>query len=311
MGDFSASDAITAGFRLIGRNPLAVLWWALAYVVIGVLPQWLVLWSALPDMIGFYQAIGRAASMGVKPDLAAVEGFQSRMTLLQPVMILAGLASQAVLVSAIYRGVLEPESRRFGWVRFSAAELWVGLVMAVFFVLVFLAIMAVALVIGLAVGIAAIAAGAAHVSSAVWVGALLALGALAVIIWAALRFSLAFPMSFAARRFLLFESWDVTRGHGLKMFGVSLAVAIIVLLLELALVAFMFGAAFSALAHGDGSNLLAWSPQDIARRMLPWLPLWMVVGSVIGAALHAILVAPLAEIYRQLAAAGEAGAPIG
>ena len=28
MADFSAGEAITSGFRLIGRNPAAILWWA-------------------------------------------------------------------------------------------------------------------------------------------------------------------------------------------------------------------------------------------------------------------------------------------
>lgn len=307
MGDFSATDAISAGFRLIARNPLALAWWILAYITIGVLPQVLALGASLPDIIRLYQSMGREAveGVGARPDMTAAMGLQSRMLLLQPVLLLSSLVSQAVLVGAIYRGVLEPENRRFGWIRFSSAELWLGLVMAVAFVMIFIVAMVAMVVFAIVFGITAVAAGKEGMGGAGLVMGLAILVACIVGTWGLLRLSLAFPMSFAQRKFMIFESWPLTRGHALKMFGVAVAVLVIAVLLEILVVGVMFGVGLSALATNGWGSLVTADPEILTRRILPWVPVWILVGSVFGVAVIAIMVAPWAEIYRQLAASSE------
>ena len=41
-------------------------------------------------------------------------------------------------------------------------------------------------------------------------------------------------MAFATRRFALYESWGLTRGHVLKIFGVVFVLAVVIWLFEIA-----------------------------------------------------------------------------
>ena len=163
MAGFSAGEAISSGFRLIGRHPAAVLWWAGAYLLLGALPLALAFWSVGPDLIALYQQMGREAALGGAhhADMASMMALQSRMAVLQPVTLLSSLVSHAVLIGAIYRGVLHPEESRFGFVRFSSRELWLGLVMAVLYVGMFVALFAAAIFVAIPLAIVGFAARAA------------------------------------------------------------------------------------------------------------------------------------------------------
>lgn len=306
MANFSASAAIGSGFRLIRRDPMALLWWAGAYLVLGVLPQVLVMGAALPDFIALYQQIGRDAVLGVNtsPDPASMLAMQSKMMALQPIMLASSLVSQTVLTGAIFRAVLTPEDRRGGYIRFSRQELWLGLAVAVLWVMMFLLVLAVFIPVGIMTVVMALRGD--HAPPAAWDGLAIAavvIAGLCVIGWVLLRLSLALPLSFATGRFLLFESWTLTQGHALKMFGVGLAVAVIVWLLELLLAGLAIAGLAAAVAHGQGwMSLLNEDPTQLLRRLMIWAPLWLVVGGVLGAAIYAVMIAPWAEIYRELAA---------
>ena len=51
MDGFSFGQAFGAGFRVIGRNPLAVLAWAAVYLLFLILPALLMVSYALPAII--------------------------------------------------------------------------------------------------------------------------------------------------------------------------------------------------------------------------------------------------------------------
>ena len=293
MTKLSGSQAIGAGFRVIRAQPLAPLAWGLVFVVLVLAVQLLGYLQAWPEI-----AAAIRAGAGAAPDIARVQAAMLPFQLLQfPLSILA----LTLIYAAIYRAVLQPRDRSFAYLRFGAQELWILVVLLAICVLFVLLMIGLALAVGITV-FAARGGGQAPMNPLV--GVLIGLAVLTGLLWLGARFSLALPMTFAERRFRLFESWALTRGHGWKIVGVMLALVLIVLLIEVAVamvviaVAFAVGAGHSAaMAH-----LADQPPATILGQIAPWL----VVGALIYAALtgiiHTIVVAPFADIYRQLTA---------
>jgi hypothetical protein len=313
MAGFSASNAIGTGFRLIARHPLAVLAWALAYVVLGVLPQLAVMGTVLPDMFGFYRdALRNAPEAGESFDMGRMLALQGRMMMLQPLMLISQLVMHAVLLGAIYRAVLTPQDSRFGYLRLSRRELWLGLTLAVFVValmLMMFVVMIPLVVGGVLTAVAAERGGGGAGASGLVIG-LLAIAACVAILWVALRLSLALPMSYDQSRFVLYESWALTRGHALKMFLVALALVVIVWLIEALLGGVVAGALIGYVAQGGGFAALAdKGPGELIRMFGPWLVVLGPLLAILAACLYAIWAAPLAEIYRELTGGAEPAPP--
>ena len=127
MSNFSAGDAIGAGFRLVAREPLAVLAWAAAYLLLGVLPQYGLLALAVPNILGFYQSQFKVVLEHAPLDLEASRAMSAHLLNVEPLILLFSIVSQTLIVGAILRAVLQPEARRFGYLRVSGQELWLGL----------------------------------------------------------------------------------------------------------------------------------------------------------------------------------------
>lgn len=293
MGRISAGEAIGAGFRLIGREPVAFLAWALAYLVVGMLPQ---LW-AISAMLPLWSTMLAEAGLGAGPDMADMMRLQAHMMMVQPVSYLTSLVSQALLLGAVYRAVLFPDDRRFFYLRFGVRELWLGLLLLVMVVMMVIALFVAMIPFLIVVAIVAIAGE----ESLALVIPLLSLLLFGVFVWLALRFSLAPVMTFAERNFRFFESWTVTAGHAAGMFLVLVALAVIVLLAQGVLLAaglVAAGATIGATAFGD-----AWldNPAEALGR-LGW-GFWgvaAVVVSIVSAAIFVLFGGAWAEMYRQL-----------
>jgi len=308
MGDFSFGDAIGAGFRVIGRKPLAVLIWAAAYLLLVGLPTAVFVAHVIPAMA----AAAQAASMHVgRPDPAQFMAWRAGVFGWQPGLWLLSVVATTLLMGAMFRAVLQPEADRWGYLRLGRQELWLGLTYLVLLVMAFILMFVLFIPMAISIGIVS-AIGQHGGSQAGGVTLLVVAGivGMGAILWVLLRLSLALPMSFAEGRFLLYESWDLTRGHALKMFGVYLALAIGLWLFEVACVA-----AVAGIFWGHVQDAAGWSAMrpsgaiDVFRRYLPTIIGAGVVGSVVLMAIHAIFVAPLAEIYRELTAAEAANAP--
>jgi hypothetical protein len=117
MGDFSADRAIGAGFKLIGRAPLAFLAWVVTYLVVGVLPQAGFVAAILPEWSRMTQEIASSAGANVPMSPAEMFRAQTGMMQLQPLVWITSLVAHTVILSAIYRAVLEPEDSRFCYLR--------------------------------------------------------------------------------------------------------------------------------------------------------------------------------------------------
>jgi hypothetical protein len=294
MADISVAKAAGAGLRLIRREPLAVLGWAGLNLVLS---------AAMLTLLG--GLIAQVAAMAGQPEPQGADliGLQMQMMGLQPLFTLSGIVMQTLLMGAVFRAVLQPDERRWAYLRLSGQELWLGLVtVAISFGLGF----------GVAVLMLPLAAVAAFVSLAfretlgAWgmasVGIAAVLAVVTAVVWLMLRLSMAYPMSFSDRNFRLFESWTLTRGHTGSLFLVYL----LAVLMAVAIQAVGFAVAATAVLASTGPNwqaLLSGDPLLLFRTGGSLIAVFVVLYSLLGALTAAIVTAPLAYAYRQLRAA--------
>lgn len=301
MARISSGEAIGAGFRVIARHPGAILLWAVAYLLLGLLPKVAAFALIAPDFMAMVRQAGLNPAAG-DAAFADMWRMQSHLMAYNGVSLLTTLLLHAVLSAAVFRAVLEETNSGFGYLRLGAQELWLVVVTVAFWILLIL-VMLLAMI-PVIVGAAAIGAAGDH-NAAGGLGMVgLCLGILVLLVWLCLRFSMALPMTFARRQFMLFESWGLTKGHAWGLFGVALALVAIILLAELVIggviVALVGG---TGLAHkADFQALARRSPAELIAAISPWLLGFGVVLSLAGAAIYAIMLAPWAEIYRQLTA---------
>jgi hypothetical protein len=296
---FSAKQAIGSGFQLVRTHPKTVLIWAAVYLVAFMGPYYLLMRPFLPDLIGIYQSSAQVALGGGQTDPSRALEMQMRMLPAMLLTCLLGLIFFAVVVSAIYRAVLAPADDRYGYLRLGRQELWLGVTALAF--MAFYVVLAI--VTFIPVGILAAVIMFATKGTALGGLLLFALmvAAYVFILWVMLRLSMAFPMSFARRRFVLFRSWDFTKGQALKMFLVALAVGLLLLVVEVVI----FGV-FGLLIGLGGLSwraLLDMPPEQVIDALFgPGLIIGAVIGTVLGMAIYAIMIAPWGSIYQQLTA---------
>ena len=307
MADFSIGDALGSGFGLMGRRPFSVLAWGLTYVIVGMALPLAMIGPAVGTEFASYFANlhGYASNPAALAQMMAP--LQGRLMLMQPILWLTSLAVQAILTAAVFRATLEPRNRGLAYLGLGPREWWLGVLNFVARILAFLLLMVLA-VAGLAVGFALNAVlEAQHLDKGVRALALVVLGAvlLAVFIGVCIRFSMAGPMTFAEKRFQLFESWSLTRRHGWKLFGLALLLvlvsAVVVLVFE------AVGAGIVILISGG----LHWDVAAFTAALQDQRRLWSsglgegLIALVLLCAyafggLFAISVAPWATVYREL-----------
>jgi hypothetical protein len=300
MTGFSGGAAIVSGVRLIGRHPGVVLTWGLAYLLVALVPLLALFWGELPTVLGLYSKIMQSLLAGAvppvtDPDLVRQQGLLIAFEFSQlGLNLLAG-----TLVScAVYRAVLEPERKAFAYLRVGLQELCVIASMLALGVL----LIAVLIASSAAVGLIAQAVGAES-----WIGGLVlflaSCGAVALLIWVALRLSMAAPMSFAERRFRLTEAWPLTHGQGWRLFAVALGLASLILLIQMVLAtlgqAMGVGAPLARIE--DLQAFLANPAADLAR-LAPSLAGLVAMQILVSALSFTLWAAPFAEIYRELSA---------
>lgn len=298
MASFSAAEAIGSGFQLIRREPRTMLIWIAAYAVFAALMYGL-MFAAMPELLGYYQEIGRSALQGVEPDEAQAMAMASRMLGLMPVLALLGLAAYSVMLGAVYRARLHPDDRRFGYLRFGRSELWLAVTMVVWSILMLVIYLGVAVVLG---GVAGIAGGLGGDNSAGFLVPFFIAVCLGVLLMLAImmRLSLALPMSHDQRRLVIFESWRITRGRTLKMLGVGVAIVVMVWVIELAVLGVLFGLLVGSVG---GLEALASAPSgQLADKLVLWIPVFAILAAVFGVLMFVIMATPIADIYRQLKA---------
>ena len=315
MAKVSIRTALGAGFRLFGERPGLIPAWGLAWLVLGVLPQilgYLVLW---PDLLAAYTPVVRDLAAGLEPDPEgpALLALQQRMLPWQMLQLPLALAGQSIFFAAVCRAVLTPRDARFAYLRVGRSELQLMLVQLAMVGIVLVALVA-ALIAGtfvvLAIGLAAKSSGG-DVRGLVTFGVVLV--GLILFGWAALRLSMAMPMTVAEGRFRLLESWALTRGHGWRLFGLAVALIVVLLMMEVALViigvilAIVGGVAGGLAGLGEHLKALAAQPPEAwAAQLAPWAVLGLVLYGMFAAVMQTLMAAPFIDVYRQLTRGDEA-----
>ena len=290
---FSATDAVFEGFRVVRRQPLALVFWALFYAAIMAAAFAMI----GPSLIGFVTATEQLEQSGATPTMEDFAPLFQMMGLLFAVLLPASLITSAMMHAAIARSVLRPGESAFGYLRLGMDEVRVLVVSVVLF-LVFMVLMAVSSgLIGVAVGMTVAAE-----APALWLlVVLLVLATIALFAWLSVRLSLAIPITMAERRIAIFDSFGFTKGRFWPLLGMALLAWVLSMVVGLlgSLVAMPL-----ELATGGGITALEGledeSLQVILQSAWPAIGAWILINAVMSALQVAVVYAPFAAAYRDI-----------
>lgn len=301
---FSASDSAFEGFRLVRRNPVAVIAWALLYAALS-----------LASVFAMSNAIGPLMEWGERAEalenatptptpaevMAVFQGFGEVMLSLAWLIPLS-IAVTTILMAAIARAVLNPPAGGFGYIRLGMDEVRVFVVTLVLGLLMFCAWIAVGVVVGVLSGIAS-ATGA----SWMWLVTVLAgLAGVAAVVWLMVRLSLAVPITVAENRFAFFESFAVTRGRFWPLLG--MAVIAFVMVLVISLLSSIVTLPLGIMTGQDMWSFGGTEDPEVLKAALdvsnPWIIASALAKAVVYALTVGVLYAPFAAAYRDIKGLG-------
>jgi hypothetical protein len=233
MDRFSVGAVLDGAFGLLRRHPGAVAIWCLIEAVAAA-----TMMLVLRPMYRMQAVQGGAAAP------ASFAGLGS--------LLLAELLAFcvfAILMTAAFRAVLRPEERGIAFLRLGADELRIVALTLLFGVVAYLVLVissVLSAIVGFLVG--------GRESIAAVLGAVLGGAGIAVLvcIWLQVRLALAFPLTLLRRRFVLAESWRLTRGRFWALLGALLVLFLILLVLFAATAAMTQGSYWSTLLSGGG-----------------------------------------------------------
>lgn len=309
MARFSIGTAFGDAFGLIRRRPLSIFVWGLLMVAPAA-ATFSLLWPMMGDMAGAMAA----EAHGGGPSDAAFENmmqFQALSGLLNIVQLLV----MVVVYTAVMRAVLRPRETSFFSLRLGMDELRVAVVGLALIVGLYIGIFVLALV-GMAIGFAAWGAG----SPTNWLVIMGLIVAAFLAIWLGMaRVSLIAPASVLYRTFAFPEGWRLGRGQTGALFGLSLLMLLLLIVIEATVFCIGLAVAVAAgitsgldwtsLRHSHNMDVNPFAGMDaMLAANWPWLAIGAVVLSGVYGALLALNIGPFASACRQLA---ESGAPSG
>lgn len=290
---FSATEAAFEGFRVVRRNPMALIFWALFYAVFMV-----AIFAMMgPNLISFVTATEQLEQSGATPSMEDFAPLFQMMGLLFAVLLPLSLIASAMIYAAVSRAVLRPGENAFGYLRLGMDEVRVLAVSVVLF-FVFMALMVVASgIIGAVIGMTV----AAEMPALWLLVVLLILAAIGASIWLAVRLSLAIPITMAERRIAIFDSFGFTRGRFWPLLGMALLAWVMSVVVGLlgSLVAmplqFATGGGMMALEGLEDESL-----QVILQSAWPAIAAWILINAVMSALQVAVVYAPFSAAYRDM-----------
>jgi hypothetical protein len=294
---------------MIGRRPLSVLTWgALASAFVTLV---LVLFGG--GLAVSILALARHRDGPPEPAqiFGLIGGVMGAVLMLVIGLIIIG----AMIQGAVLRAELEPDNRAFASLRLGRRELWLiavnfvlGLILGVvqFVLSIPLSILSFGMMAGSIGAANTHDPGAALGSMAGFVG-VRAIGQLVILVvtaWLWLRLAMGPVMSFREREFRLFESWNLTKGHAVRMFLVMLLVWLMMLVLYFIVWIIMAATVGVTLfANADLQNIQTLSSLSAAAwmaRLTPVIAVFAVVLVVLVGAGNAMTWGAVARMYRQL-----------
>lgn len=282
-------DVAYEGFRITRRKPLAVLTWAGVIAILYGLFQW----AAGPWMLIMFeqaQALEGVTQPTPEQVAPAAQAWGVIMLYSLPLMIIGA----AVLSPAVVRAVLTPEDSRMAYIRFGKDEgrvLGVKIMMAVTLSLVSMISFT---LVGLLLGFAA------AFPPLILLAFVAMVGAMVLMVWLALRFSLAVPATLAEGRIALDSSMRLTKGHSLRLVGV-VAMAVLFSLLVSLLLSMTLAPLNLLMPIAETSD-----PVERVRALLAQGALGVGIAAIINGlvmtAQFSLIYAPFAAVYQRLKA---------
>jgi hypothetical protein len=255
-GMTSVGSIVGGAFGLVRRHPLSVFVWGLLYMAVVVALGFAMrpLFQVYSEMFG--QILANGAGKPLPPE--ALQPYIARMQAAGGIVFLAEIAMFAVLMAvftATQRAVLRPAERGFAFLRLGMDELrmiGVGLILAIgLSVGMFVAMLALMIVVGIVFAITMAATGSPVIGVLLFALAYVVL--IGAMIYAEVRFSLAFPLTFMRREFAIGEAWRLTKGRFWTLFGAYFTIGLVYMILAAILFTIGFGAFFSEVAQSRNS----------------------------------------------------------
>lgn len=244
---FLIGDALTDGFRLIGRKPLNVMAW-------GIL-------LTLPVLLSAFLVIDMIASIGVDA-MAAEEPGPEAFAAIMRVQALSGLLNLSqvcvyvLVIAAVCRAVLWPGRApgrifdlRVGMDEARVAVACVAIMIGCYGVLFVILLLAFAF--GAALWMVSEAA-------AMSLGVIVGLAGLVGVAWAALRASMIIPASVGLKDFAFVDGWRLTKGRVAPLLGLAVTTFLLAVLVQVLIVTIVAVVVF-AISIPFWPQLLAWA----------------------------------------------------
>lgn len=290
----AATDAAFEGFRVVRRNPMVLVFWALLYLLIST-AQLVAMYvnreqiaAGLATLEGFGNQFPSTAQE-FAAFLDAYNQVSSYGLLLLPLSIVVG----AVLSAGVARAVLFPEQKAFGYLRLGMDEVRVFVVSLVVGLLA-------AAIMGLAVMVVSVIAAVAVMVPPLWIAvAVGVLATIALFIWLAVKWSLAVPITVSEKKIAIFESFAATKGHFWPLLGMAIvAIVLWVLIAALSMIVVLPLSMLSGIGMGGmgpTTDLL-----EHLRAANPLLLVSAVANAIVSALSVGVLYAPFAAAWRDL-----------
>lgn len=211
----SVGSILNGAFRLLKDEPVTVAIWAGIFIAYTVGSSALALSGLAFDAEALRSgAVSPMNAIGLGLALAVV-----------------ALLFVSVMSCAVYRAVLRPEEGGFAWLRLGSDEFrMAGLYILMTFIIAFLG-----LILGL--GFFFVAGGSALMTGggggSIGIAILLAVICGLFFIYASIRVSLIFPMTFLRRQISIDEGWGLSRGRFWTLFLAYLVIGIIMLVINM------------------------------------------------------------------------------
>jgi hypothetical protein len=221
-------------FGVLRDHPKAVGAWCVAEAAATALSTFLM------------RPMNRMVAASADPSVPLPTASAARVSLILGELV--GLAVFIVVVAAVMRAVLKPREEKLAYLRVGLDELRL-LALGILWAVVLYALFVVATVLAAMVAVQFVRVG--DVEAAKRVIAIVLLLVSCVLIWLQMRLGLAFPLTLLRGRFVIGESWRLTRGRFWRLFGASAVIVLLMIALVLVVLAVMPGPAWGDVFRGD------------------------------------------------------------